>query len=63
VAFVFGSVAQIAPHAPQFLGSYAVEVSHPFDAFPSQSAEPRPHVIPQTPALHEGTAPPPETQA
>jgi hypothetical protein len=41
----FGAVAQAVPHAPQFIGSFARSISHPFDALWSQSANPASHSV------------------
>lgn len=44
--------SQTRPQAPQFAGSFAGRVSHPFSGLSSQSAAPRWQMIPHHPAAH-----------
>ncbi len=50
------SGAQAIRHAVQFRGSVARFASHPFDASPSQSANPAEHVSTHTPATQSDAA-------
>jgi hypothetical protein len=58
----FGPDAQTARHTPQLSGSVPVFTSHPFDAFPSQSAKPAAQVIEHVPVVQTAVLFAPEGQ-
>jgi hypothetical protein len=56
-ALAFAAVGHVVPHAPQFVGSIARSVSHPFAALLSQSANPVAHdEIVHVPEAHASVA-------